>query len=55
LTNQMSFFRLAVIYCSLFNCFAVKFTEKMTARNDEDSKKMATNVFLEVNLFVFNR
>jgi hypothetical protein len=43
-----------MIYCSLFNCFAVKFTEKITATNDEDSKRMATNVFLEVNLLILN-
>lgn len=43
--------RLASIYCSLFNHFAIKFTEKLTAQStNNEIKKMATNLFLEVSL-----
>lgn len=39
-----------MIYCSLFNYFASRFTEKLTAGSTNvDNKKLATNLFLEVN------
>lgn len=41
-------YRLDTIYASLFNHFAVKFNEKLTSFGDAESKKLATNVFLEV-------
>lgn len=40
--------QLTSIYFSLFNLYATKFTEKITS-TDSESKKVVTNVFLEVN------
>ncbi|CRK96937.1 CLUMA_CG010346, isoform A [Clunio marinus] len=41
--------QLATIYCSLFNYFATKFSQKLTTQsnNDNETKKMSTNLFLE--------
>ena len=42
--------QLAKLYCSLFNHLAVRYTEEMTSGSaNDENKKMATNVFLEVS------